>query len=211
MQGNRLQLSSCFYVRARLDSGMAAVRRLLDDFPCLKLRASGTKLIYSIIESPPNGPAPLLEFCHESVALRFFFARPSRSEYAGNFTKFLSILAYLKDLYSVDFAGLYGYVIEAIHNGWSFTALESAESGDLRNLRIGELSKANAALSAEFVALASSKRKLDEKVRVYQKFVSEVLEHVQSSQEGVPGQQTLLSGIDPATARTVFSLMAEKE
>jgi hypothetical protein len=197
-----------------LDSNLAAVRNALSSFRCLRLHSSGTRLVYTIADAVKRGNEPLLELCRDSISLRFFFAKPDRGEYTNNLLRFLSILAYLKELYSIDFTGVYSYVIEALRNSWSFSVLEDRPRDDVLSQRIDALSGVNATLSHEFVVLSREKRKLEKRVQAYRRFCAEVLEKASSAGgTGEAGQHAVLYslGVDNAAISAIASLLAEKE
>jgi hypothetical protein len=192
---------------------MATVRNALSAFRCMRLRSSGTRLIYSIVDAVKKGNEPLLELCRNSISLRFFFAKPDRGEYTSNLLRFLSILAYLDALYSIDFTGVYGYVIEALRNNWSLSALEDRPCDDVLIQRIDALNGVNATLSYEFVSLSREKKKLEKDAQTYRMFCAEVLEKAsQAGETNEEWQHAILQslGMDNTMISTVASLLAEK-
>ncbi len=214
MQDNRRLLCSCFHVHARLVSSLAEAGNALNSFRCLKLCSSGTRRVYVIVEAAKRDHEALLELCRDSISLKFFFAKPDRREYTDNLLKFLSILAYLKAFYSVDFVEVYPYIVEALHNGWSFSVLDDQSIDDVLSQRIVALSGINVTLSRELVILSREKKMLNEKARTYRRFCAEVLENARSmTRTGDAGQHAALYslGVGDAEISAVASLLAEKE
>lgn len=214
MRDTRQLLSSCFHVRARLSASLAAVRCELSAFRCLRPCSSGSRLVYAVVDAKKNGDEALLELCKDTISLRFFFARPDRAEYTDNLLKFFSILAYLNGLYSVDFAEVYGYAVEALRNNWSFSVLEDRPRDDVFGQRVDALSCINATLSKEFMALSRDNRELKTRIKTYRSFCAEVLEKTAAIDgTSVVGKHAVLHslGIDSEKVSAVASLLAEKE
>ncbi len=214
MQYNKQLLSSCFHVHTRLKANMAAVRCSLSSFKCLRLHSSGTRLVYAIVDASNKGNDPLLELYRDSISLRFFFLKPDRREYTTNLLRFLSILTYLDASYSIDFTGVYGYVIEALRNSWSFSVIEDRPYDDVLNQRIYALSNANAAISHEFVLLSRENKELEKKVQAYGGFCAEILDKAAlMNGTGEAGRHAVLHslGVDNAEINAVASLLAEKK
>ncbi len=214
MQNSKQVLCSCFRAHAQLNANLAAVRNELEHFKCLRAYSSGTRLVYTVSDAVKKNNEALLELCKDSISLTFFFAKPDSAEYTHNLLKFISILAYLKRSYSIDFTGVYGYVIEALHNSWSFSLLESQPSDGVLRQRIDALNEANATLSHEFVSLSRKKNALEKKINIYKSFCTEVMEKATSRDrkgEAVPHTALYSLGVDNSEIRAVTSLMAEKE
>lgn len=212
MHDNAHLLSSCFHARVQLNSSLAEVKKVLDAFRCLDLRSYGTRLIYAVSGAGEKN-TPVLELCKDSVSLRFFFMKPDRREYTDNLLRFLAILAYLRGLYSMDFYEIYDYVVEALHNNWSFSSLDGKPLDEITEQQIVSLSRSNAVLSHEFVKLLYEKRRLERRIGTYKNFCAEVIER--ASGTGVKNEMrknAILSsmGVDSATINEVDALLAEK-
>ncbi len=206
-------LGACFRVRANLGSSIAAVKRELGSFPCLELLSYGSKLSYLVKTGSQDLPGPLLELSDDSIVFLFFFSRPDAAEYGIQLLRFMSMLAYLNPHYSVDPSGLYGYVIEALRNRWSLTALSEADADEVLRMRVVSLSGINASLSRELVSLSGAKASLERKAGILLRFCSEVLEGSGVLKSGgAAGSRLAFSslGVGRETTEEVLSLLKEE-
>jgi hypothetical protein len=116
--GKRRLLSSSFSIRCRLIGRIDEAKRRLDSNPCLRMFSYGTRLGYRLMERHNKESCPILELEGNLIRYTFFFDMPSKRTYSLNLLRCISILAYLRGVYLVDFGEVYPFFAEAMSESW---------------------------------------------------------------------------------------------
>lgn len=176
MAEEKYVLGSTFRASCKLKTDLATVKTQIGCLPCLKLISSEGRLKYALFEQSKDISNAHVEFSDKEVVFRFYFKKPSGSEYNINLLKFLSLLAYLRDFYEVELASIYSYLIESLRNNWHFipNTKEIKENEELFE-KLDSLNDANITISQELFKLEREKNTVENKLALYKSFVSEII------------------------------------
>jgi hypothetical protein len=179
---NETLLCTCFRARAELKCGKRLIEENLAKLKNLEKIAGNSKLRYKIIKiDNRRDEESVLELSEEYVSLLFYCRKPSNAIYSSNLVIFLSLMPFLKDFYTIEFADLYSYVIEAISHGWQNTVKDESRIIESLKERIEALSDSNCRLSHQLTRLSNLKTFTEAELSVYKQFSKRVIE---SSREG---------------------------
>lgn len=213
-QTSGILLSSAFHSRAELHGTLEDVRKAMADMPGIKLAFTGTRIRYAI-QNPKNRneAEAMVEFAPNCITLRFFFKTPSAYEFKRNFLRFVAILAYLKDLYTVKMCDLYCYVMEALRQEQDTTVpLDGVAAEDLARVRICALGSVNASLSHALSLANARVKEKDKHLASYKEFSKEIIEGLvrRNDKELLNAVDALCAfGVDKGLAGEISLLVAE--
>ena len=192
-----------FFAAASLNSSLGAVRRLMLLFPETRPVAEGLTLKFIVGNS-------LLEFRKEGITYTYYFEIATKKGTATNLIRFLSILAYLKAVYEVRIDSFYGPIMETINDSL-FLAREDDSGGGQADARISELSKSNAAISKEAIALSRRKEKLEREGAILKRFALVVIEKLSQGGPLIVGMKEAVSrmGIPEPLCSEVIEILSK--
>ena len=212
--GKRTLLSSAFHTRAELHGTLRDVRRSIGSMPNMTPISTGTRLRYAVEGiGVCDGARSVVELTANEITFRFFFEIPDVYDYKRNLLRFLAILAYLKELYTVSLGGIYSYLIEALRQDDCMMVHQGTGSREsTMNGRIEVLNGINVSLSHELSLRSAQIRGMDRKLDSYKAFSKEIIGRlVQRSGKGPSDAISVLSaiGIDKSLADEIASLTSE--
>jgi len=169
-------LHSSFTATATLRASYLHVKQSLSALCYLTPLTEGTDIEYSVRTSGKNGMDPVLRLRRNSISFKFFFDRPNVLVYNRNFAIFVSILAYLGDLYDIPMGSLYRYIIELATRSGHIENLYGQQKLMLLEKKLSSISAINSSLSHELVRLSKEKLQLTEDLRALTRFCTEIMQ-----------------------------------
>jgi hypothetical protein len=214
-QTNGILLSSAFHSRAELHGTLEDVRNELKNIPCIRLTSTGTRIRCAILNHKNSNEAEsILELAPNCITFRFFFKTPSAYESKRNFLRFVALLAYLKDLYTIKLSDLYCYIIDALRQEQVANAApgsKALEDTELKRMRA--LSSVNASLSHALLCADELIKEKDTNTGLYKAFSKAIIDGLirQNGKESLTTIDSLCSfGVDKILAEKILNLVFEK-
>lgn len=171
-------LKSSFSVMGKLRVPMHELYAHLESASFLSLVKAGEPQIYSINEAEGVNNSEL-QISGNKLTFIYRFQRSSTREYARNLLKFLSILAYLGDLYEPELKFLYPAITEVLV-GYAEESLYSnkkIENSDLLIRQIKALSSMNCSLSLKILEFQLKCKNLEDEKSNLAKFSKDAIEN----------------------------------
>lgn len=166
--GVKQELCASFYAAAKLNCTLAELKRRMLLFPDTRILADGLTIRCSVGGS-------LLDFRSDGITYSYYFESESKRNKGTNMVKFLSILAYLKELYEVRIDCMYDPLLEVI--GDSLLLLHDGNGYDeTEKERIRSLSGSNTALSRELLSLYKRKEEIERQAGILGEFSKSIIE-----------------------------------
>lgn len=205
-------MSSTFHARAELHGVLGDVRRVMGHMPNVKLVSTGTRMRYMIQDQENSEEAgAIIEFTSNDITFRFFFKKPNEYEYRYNLLRFLTILAYLKELYTVDLGDIYSYIIEVLRRyDCIIMQQDSGSREEIAKERMEALNDANVSLSHELSRISEQIREMSRRLDSYKAFSKEVIDRLAQRNGKAPsgaGGVLYAIGIDKGLVDEIASLV----
>lgn len=172
--------STSFAASAELKCDFGLLEKTLEELPALRKISYGSALTYKVLEhAHVQEDDAEISFGRHSVEYKTFFRMNESSNYRKNLLKFMSIIVYVKDLYSVDFSSIYGYIIEALRVEDIVQGLE----GGLKSTeeRITALNETNVKLAHALIDKENESALLNMKISEYDSFFKEFSRSIEIS------------------------------
>jgi hypothetical protein len=184
----------------------------MSGMPNMRLASTGTIIRY-VMRDPKdhNEAGAIAEFTYNDVSLRFLFNVPNPHEYRQNLLKFISILAYLRDVYTVSMCDIYGYVIDALKQDDCITMRQSSGVDNLAKERMDALNRVNVSLSHELSLRNARTKEADKKLACYKSFSEEIIQRLvqRSGKEISEGRDVLCAlGIDVRLSNEIVLMIS---
>jgi hypothetical protein len=184
-------LKSSFWVSGKLKVPIGTICTHLEAAPFLKPSKSTKPNTFCLLESGGITTSEL-QLMGTKLIFNYSFAKSCNKEYAKNLVRFLSILAYLSDLYETDLSTLYpilmevlvGYVEEMPYQN------KKVENIELLVLQTKTLSEMNCSLSLKLIASQIKCQDLERENKNLLRF----------SKEAIEGAMARMGIVDRATA-----------
>ena len=207
-------MCSAFHARAELHGSLSNVRTAMKSMPNVEVASTGTIMRFIIRETEsPKSALAIMAFTNNDITFTFYFNEPNVSEYKKNLLKFMSILAYLKDFYTINMRDLYAYVIEALRHCDYMMAREAGSAYDLSKERMNALSGVNISLSHELSLRNARIKAIESELATYRSFSEEVIKKLVQRSNKLPSDAIeILSaiGIDSKLTNAVVPLICER-
>lgn len=211
MENDNTLICGAFHARAEPRSSLIDIRNAMKGMPEAKHTSTGTRMLYSIgVAGDRNAPEAMLELAPKGITFTFYFKEPNHRVYKHNLLRFLSILAYLKDEYSVDISEIYGYVIEALRYEDYTLTQEAASIVYQPNERMDVLNRVNVSLSHELSLKNERIRTMDKQLAAYFSFSKKLIQKLSvSCSSASPNTNEILkiAGIDEGLAKDILLLI----
>jgi hypothetical protein len=167
LNDDKTDFRTSFVANAVLKCSTRLLEATLSELPALQKAAYGSSISYYILEkSMREKERAYVTFGKSSITYTFRFENHGSELRRRSLMMFLSLLVYVKDLYDIDFASIYGYIIEELG------AEELIHDSDVN--RCAWLEERIAALNAVNVSLA---HRLIDKTELYSELSKEILEY----------------------------------
>jgi hypothetical protein len=208
-------LSSAFHSHAELHGTLEDVRKALANIPGIRLASTGTRIRYAILNPENRNKAEAIaEFATNCVTFRFFFKTPSAYESKRNFLRFVAILAYLKDFYTIKLSDLYCYMVDALQQEQDAMLPTSGNAADdFAKMRMHALGSVNMSLSHKLLLADERLKETDRCISSYKKFCKEFIDGlIRRNGKGSSNTADVLCafGFDKALADEISILVAGK-
>jgi hypothetical protein len=207
-------LKSSFLVTGRFKASSAEFVKHLQTVPSLCLSKGDENPTFLVTESDGRCMAELRVLGNKLV-FDYWFERRSLKEYARGLIRFLSILAYARELYEADLASLYPSIMEVLaeHIEEMPHGYHKIENAELLVRRIRTLADMNCALSLKIIESQAQCERLKAERSVLERFSRDVIENA-SEKVGKAGQASealpRVLGVTTDTYKSVLLLIFEK-
>lgn len=175
---NVIALSTSFYANAQLKSNMIEVKQKLNEFKHARLLNDGPILKYEISKLDQNKQTFILELTDEHISLRFFFKKQDYAIYKDGLLTFISLIAFLGDLYEAKLDSIYEYIVEALGRDWQHTVKRQDQVVEGLKERIKVLNESNCRLSHQLIAMLYENKRLSADSSLYKEFSKSVVDSI---------------------------------
>ncbi|MEM3227651.1 MAG: hypothetical protein QXK65_01750 [Candidatus Micrarchaeaceae archaeon] len=177
------RFATSFTAKAELKCSLKLLEATLDELPALKKDSYGSRLSYSILDGKEGAQSCVASaratFEKSLITYTFGFENQDAILYKRNLMMFMSLLAYVNGLYSVDFPSIYGYIIEGLAGSELIGLGEEKQAG--MEERIDALNRVNVRLAHELANKISIASMLEAKVSEYEALLEELSTAARSS------------------------------
>jgi hypothetical protein len=173
---------SSFRTAAKLTSDFTTLRKRLGSNPALHIVSSGTRIKGILRDIQQEGGLHEIEFSQFYIAYTYYFTKPSKRTYSENLAKFIAILQFTSDLYTIGFNDLYQYVLEGIDYGVASTE-KAKDQVTVRRLeeKVETLGMINISLSQKVIALTEQYGQVIERERYYRNMFNSFVKKIASN------------------------------
>ena len=155
-----------------------------------------------------------MELTDNYLSFRFFFEKQDYSIYNDNLLGFLSVIAFLADLYEIKISSVYGYIVEALGQNWINTVKDQAQIINGLRDRVRSLNESNCLLSHQLIGASRRNKRIFLDLTTYEEFSKQILDRIKQQNAGrLENNDVILTrlGIDFELVKKVeVSLAASK-
>ena len=167
---NEIALGSSFSVKAKLRSSVKKAAQSLSGMPMVMQKSEGTRVSLEVCNAREKAT---LVLDRDMISYRYTFRMPEAAVYCRNLMAFLSLLSLLSDDYSVECAGLFPYVVDALR--WSIP-IQPQGNVKWQGETIGALSTNNSRLASNAVESWKRVSALQKELLLYKELSRELAE-----------------------------------
>lgn len=210
---NNVLICETFHTRAELRSPLSDLKNVMKNMPNVKCASTGTRMRYSIREiNKQEAREVILELAPREINFMFYLKEPNIQDHKHNLLRFLSILAYLKDVYTINMRDMYAYVIEALRYDNYTSTRETSNTIYPSNERMDALNDVNVSLSHELSLKNECIKKTDKQLAICLSFSKEIIQKLSPRNNNASsnyGEFLNVAGIDKNLASEILSLISE--
>ena len=154
--GSRVRLWSSIVIGAKLNTSLTKLAAALGEIRAMKLVERGSSLRYLILGNQDM----MLEFCTDKACAVYYSEAPSIADRLSASVVLLSVLAYTKGLYTVNFESAYETLIDILRQCAQLAGKyreKDTDGADRLAARIRALTASNAAIAHDVIALREEK------------------------------------------------------
>ncbi len=190
-------MSSSFHVDAKLNCNISELREHIDKLGHPAIAINDDKLKYEISNGSREKTRTILELSNEYICLWFSFSKKDLSIYRDNFLKFISLLEFLKGIYTVNFDNIYCYVVEALSQNWHDVVKDQSQVIENLKERIRSLDESNCSISYQLIGLSKENRQILADLSIYKDFVGRITRRVKEDSSKSSNNALAYLGIEP--------------
>ncbi len=210
---NNALICETFHTRAELRSPLSDLRNAMKNMPNVKCTSTGTRMRYSIHEiNKHEAHEVTLELTPKEINFTFYLKEPNIQDHKHNLLRFLSILAYLKDVYAISMRDMYAYVIEALRYDNYTPVHKTSNTIYPSNERMDALNDVNVSLSHELSLKNECIKKMEKQLAICLSFSKEIIQKLSPRSDNASsnyGEVLNTAGIDKGLASEILSLISE--
>ena len=197
---------SSFCAKARLKGSLSRAKELLDMFPGSTRISDGTRTRYAVTGSNPITHF-ILEVASDAIRFDYYCEKMGKKAKHAGLARFLSVLAYLSDIYEIELATLYSDLIDAAESS-SFIA-DAGACAPPKDEKAVELAKSNYSLSIALVRIGSQNERLEKENKACIRAIRSVLERFSNGEDAT----AILAkfGVDEATSKEIAEFLEKEE